>query len=37
VPASATADHLGVHESVVETVRELYEASEHKRAIPPAP
>jgi len=37
VPASATADHLGVDASVVETVRELYEASEHKRAMPPAP
>jgi len=37
VPASATADHLGVDESVVETVRELYEASKHKRAMPPAP
>jgi len=36
-PASATADHLGVDESVIETVRELYEGSEHKRAMPPAP
>ncbi|MFB6072625.1 MAG: NAD+ synthase [Halobacterium sp.] len=37
VPASATADHLGVGEQVVETVRELYERSKHKRAMPPTP
>jgi NAD+ synthase len=37
VPASATADHLGVDPSVVETVVDLSEASEHKRAMPPAP
>jgi NAD+ synthase len=37
VPASATADHLGVDPSVVETVTGLYEASRHKRAMPPAP
>jgi NAD+ synthase len=37
VPASATAEHLDLDESVVETVRDLYEASEHKRAMPPAP
>ena len=37
VPASATAAHLGVDESVVERVRELYERSEHKRSMPPAP
>jgi len=37
VPASATAAHLGVDESVVGTVRDLYEASKHKRSMPPAP
>ncbi|WP_232686619.1 NAD+ synthase [Halobacterium zhouii] len=37
VPAAATATHLGVEESVVQRVRELYERSEHKRAMPPAP
>ena len=37
VPASATAEHLDLNESVVETVRDRYEASEHKRAMPPAP
>jgi NAD+ synthase len=33
----ATARELGVDESVVEHVRGLYEASKHKRAVPPAP
>ena len=37
VPASATAAHLGVDETVVETVRGLYARSEHKRAMPPTP
>ena len=37
VPASATAGHLGVPDSVVENVRGLYERSEHKRAMPPSP
>jgi NAD+ synthase len=37
MPASATARHLGIEASVVATVRDLYEASEHKRAMPPAP
>jgi NAD+ synthase len=37
MPASATAAHLGVEEQVVETVRELYEQSRHKRAMPPTP
>ena len=37
VPASATAGHLGVPDSVVENVRGLYERSEHKRAMPQSP
>lgn len=37
MPASATATHLGVEERVVETVRELYEQSQHKRSMPPTP
>ncbi|MFC3477485.1 NAD+ synthase [Halobacterium litoreum] len=36
-PASATAAHLDVPESVVETVVELHEQSTHKRSMPPAP
>ncbi len=35
VPAAATADRLGVPLDVVETVREMYESSAHKRAMPP--
>ncbi|WP_435347793.1 NAD+ synthase [Haloarchaeobius sp. HRN-SO-5] len=34
---SATARELGVEERVVERVRGLYERSEHKRRMPPAP
>jgi NAD+ synthase len=37
VPASATASHLGVDESVVQKVQDRYERSEHKRSMPPAP
>jgi len=35
--AAATARHLGVSEDVVATVRGLFEASQHKRAVPPSP
>ncbi|WP_136689331.1 NAD+ synthase [Halorhabdus amylolytica] len=35
--ASATAEIVGVEQSVVEHVRALYERSAHKRATPPAP
>ena len=34
---SATVEHLGVPESAVERVDELYEGSKHKRSMPPAP
>ncbi|WP_435145698.1 NAD+ synthase [Halobaculum sp. P14] len=34
---AATVRHLGVSEAEVERVEELYEASKHKRAMPPAP
>jgi len=37
VPAAGTADQLGVPLDVVETVREMYESSAHKRAMPPGP
>ncbi|MBX0322350.1 NAD+ synthase [Halomicroarcula sp. F13] len=37
VPKAATADHVGVPESLVEQVREMYESSAHKRAMPPGP
>jgi NAD+ synthase len=37
MPATATAAHLGIEEQVVATVRELYEQSRHKRAMPPTP
>jgi NAD+ synthase len=37
VPAAATADRLGIPLDVVETVREMYETSAHKRAMPPGP
>ena len=37
VPKDATADHIGVPPSAVEQVREMYDASAHKRAVPPAP
>src|SRR6056297_2404521 len=37
VPKDATADHIGVPPSVVEQVREMYETSAHKRAMPPGP
>jgi NAD+ synthase len=37
VPKDATADHIGVPPSAVEQVREMYAASAHKRAVPPAP
>ncbi len=33
----ATAEEIGVEESVVDDVRELSEASHHKRIVPPAP
>jgi NAD+ synthase len=35
--ASATARTVGVGEEVVSHVRDLYEASEHKRRVPPGP
>jgi NAD+ synthase len=34
---SATARELGVDDAVVEKIREMYEASEHKRNAPPGP
>jgi NAD+ synthase len=34
---SATARQVGVDESAIEKVRELYEASAHKRKVPPGP
>ena len=34
---SATRRTLGVPESAIERVAELYEQSKHKRAMPPAP
>jgi NAD+ synthase len=37
VPISATAEALGVEESVVQEVRALYETSAHKRQFPPGP
>ncbi|WP_181685074.1 NAD+ synthase [Halorhabdus salina] len=37
VGASATADIVGVEQSVVEHVRDLYDQSAHKRATPPTP
>jgi NAD+ synthase len=37
VPKDATADHIGVPPSVIDTVREMYETSAHKRAMPPGP
>jgi NAD+ synthase len=37
VPKDATADHIGVPPSAVDQVREMYEASAHKRAVPPGP
>ncbi len=37
VPKDATADHIGVPPSAIEQVREMYEASAHKRAVPPGP
>ncbi|MCU4926114.1 NAD+ synthase [Halobacteria archaeon AArc-dxtr1] len=37
VPAAATARLLDVDVSTVEHVREMYEASAHKRSAPPAP
>ncbi|WP_254272631.1 NAD+ synthase [Haloarcula marina] len=37
MPKSGTAAHLGVPESAVERVREMYESSAHKRAMPPGP
>ncbi|MFB6136739.1 MAG: NAD+ synthase [Halobacteriaceae archaeon] len=37
VPAAATAELVGVDESVVERVRGMYERSAHKRAVPPTP
>ncbi len=35
--ASATAETLGIDLAPIETVREMYEQSAHKRAMPPAP
>ena len=37
VPKDATADHIGVPPSIVDQVRGMYEASAHKRAMPPGP
>ncbi|MFC7047020.1 NAD+ synthase [Halobacteriaceae archaeon GCM10025711] len=37
LPASATARIAGVPEADVERVREMYDRSEHKRGVPPAP
>ncbi|MFC7018357.1 MULTISPECIES: NAD+ synthase [Haloarcula] len=37
VPQAATAEHIGVPESLIEQVREMYESSAHKRAMPPGP
>jgi len=37
VPVSATARTIGVEESVVERVRNLYERSAHKRQVPQSP
>ncbi|WP_158855200.1 NAD+ synthase [Halorhabdus sp. CUG00001] len=37
VSTSATAEIVGVEQSVVEHVQELYEQSAHKRAMPPTP
>jgi len=37
VPKSGTAELIGVPEQAVEQVVEMYEASAHKRAMPPAP
>jgi len=37
MPKDATADHIGVPPSTVDQVRELYERSAHKRAMPPGP
>ena len=37
VPRDATADHIGVPPSTVEQVREMYDSSAHKRAMPPGP
>ncbi|WP_436923364.1 NAD+ synthase [Halosimplex amylolyticum] len=34
---AATAKEIGVETETIETVRELYEASEHKRRAPPGP
>ncbi len=34
---TATSRHLDIDEQTVEEVREMYEASEHKRKAPPAP
>jgi NAD+ synthase len=34
---AATADHVGIDESVVERVRAMYEGSAHKREFPPGP
>jgi NAD+ synthase len=34
---SATVETLGIPETAVERVVELYEQSEHKRHMPPAP
>lgn len=37
VPKDATADHIGVPPSAIDQVRGMYEASAHKRAVPPGP
>ncbi|MBV0902161.1 NAD+ synthase [Haloarcula salina] len=37
MPAAATADHIGVSQEVVDTVREMHDSSAHKRAMPPGP
>ncbi|MFB6162820.1 MAG: NAD+ synthase [Halococcoides sp.] len=37
VPASTTADRIGVDRDIVDHVRSLYEHSAHKRSMPPAP
>ncbi|MFW6436219.1 MAG: NAD+ synthase [Halococcoides sp.] len=37
VPASATAETIGVDREIVTRVRSLYERSRHKRSMPPGP
>jgi len=37
LPVSATAETIGVEAAAIERIRELYEASAHKRRAPPGP